>query len=450
MSYSFFLRNIPNLKYKYTIDRLDIDNVLLENYGVLDEDGMWPKGVTHLYIDGKSTRSLEVEYESDTLCVRIFSSSSPADYKLATKLAEVIATQYRVDIEPEEGEVISYNDFASKYDATWCTQHSHSSIDMVLAMARSSASVLKIGTPKGEYVVGANLLGQLDQSDNIHTEFVHRIQRFNYIDKTDTFVPSLMVLHNSAKTREVKITTFGESVTSLLTTKADLVGLMSFDDRQAIVKTEDLLNILKEDITWISEDHYYLDGFSGDAWQGLFEKALEYHLDDLFVAGRELSTDELTDTGEDEQPLVSFQDQFSEEQWEKLLLAPYLILLMVSFRDGKLDQNKLATMGDILTTPLNPLLIELVNDSRLSAVDIISRIMELDEDMVFVLQEIGSLVNSKLPAMYAVSFKAELYMIAQKAIDASHDQLNPSQTQINEDQKVLQAISYLLNIDPEK
>ncbi|MDH3347247.1 MAG: DUF4299 family protein [Desulfobulbaceae bacterium] len=447
MSYSFRMNNITDLKYKSTIDHLGIENVQLENYSALNIDGMWPQGVNHLYINGKSTRSIEVEYDNNSFSIRIFSSSSPDDYILACKLAKVIASRYGTDIQPEDGESVSHMGFPNKYDSQWCTQHSHQMIDMILSMARSSPSEVKFPTPKGEYVIGTKLLEQLDKSENIHQEFIERIKTFNYIDKTDTFVPSLMVLHNSAKTKEVKVTTLGESVTSLLTTKADLVGLMSFNEQKAIVKTDDLIGLLNDDITWISETHFYIEGLSGSAWKTLFVKASKYHLNDIFCAGSEISSDNLEEAIEQEPQITSFKEEFTDEQWQKLILAPYLVLLMVYQSDEKIEPKKLEAISEIIVKVRNPLLVEIARDCDATPVEIIDQIMQLDENIAFILHETGSLIDHKLPEIYAASFKTELYMIAQKAMDSSQGLLNPSEVKIKEEQKVLQMLSYLLNIE---
>ena len=72
-------------------------------------------------------------------------------------------------------------------------------------------------------------------------------------------------------------------------------------------------------------------------------------------------------------------------------MAPYLVLLMVSLSDGKIDPKQLGAMSEIMTKPLNPLLAELTRDCGSTPVEIINRIMQMDENMVFVLQEISSL-----------------------------------------------------------
>lgn len=104
MSYSFSLSGIEALNYTNTINAINSDNLVLIENTQLKEDGLWPKGYTHIYIDNTSTRPLEFEYDGNNLNIRILTSSSPADYELATKLTEAIARKYNTDISPEDAE----------------------------------------------------------------------------------------------------------------------------------------------------------------------------------------------------------------------------------------------------------------------------------------------------------------------------------------------------------
>ncbi len=419
MSHSFSLNGITNLNYSDTIQALDIKDVTLQESSLLNNDGLWPQGYTHIYIDNVSARPIELEYNDDSLNIRILSSSSPEDYSLATKLTNLIATQYKSDVMPEDSDVIKYHDFLQTYNEEWCIKHSYQMIDMLFSMIKSDRSDLRISTSTGEYTAGPKLLSQLEKYDNMHDEFIKRITLFNYAEQKDIFVPSLIVLHNDEKTKQVKIATLGEGVPSLISMNANAVALSSDDHEKVIISTSQLLDILENDFDWISEDSFYVKGYSESEWEVMLKKAKAFHLEDLFSVGTELSDKDIADSVNSDKPISSFQELVSADEWQKLTYSPFLAFMLVAAADGSIDKKEIKSFIKTLSTQENPLMLELLGSCGEAPDKIISHLASLGSDAPLLLQEITEVLDSKLPEKHALAFKLELLHIGKNVAEAS-------------------------------
>jgi hypothetical protein len=446
MSLSFSLAGITEFNFIDITKKTGVNNLLLVEDSLIQQDGLFPEGYGHIIIDNISVRPVELEYDGNLLSIRILSGSSPTDYNLAAKLAYTVAAQYKTDISVEDDGDISYQDFQRKYNESWGKNQSRQMLEMIFEMCRAGKESLQISTQRGDFTIGPNFLTQIEGSDSIYDEFEERVGIFNYSENKGIFTTSLIVLHNDLETIKVKVATFGESVPTLVSVNADIIGLCSNGGEKIMIATSKLLELLKDNITWIGEDLLYLKAYSGSEWKKLFKKAKNYELEDYFSEGSEITDDDLNDNENLQQPILSFSEIFTEDEWKKLIYTPFLAFILIALADGSIDKKEINVFIKSMTEHENPLLEELLNSCDEPPEEIFNHLISLGEEVPVLLQEINEILNSKLPDNYAIAFKFEIYQMAKKVAEASGGFLGFGKKISAEEEKILVAIATLFGL----
>src|SRR5262249_4771852 len=119
MSFSFYVKvaSVPS--------PADIEAGLADQRLVMDRDDdlpdPWPEGhCLHPYLRGASIRGIEVSHEDGTAQVRIFTTSSRADYELGLRFVEVIAAlSGATTVEPEASGEVPLSELRASHGDAW-------------------------------------------------------------------------------------------------------------------------------------------------------------------------------------------------------------------------------------------------------------------------------------------------------------------------------------------
>lgn len=332
-----------------------------------------------------------------------------------------------------------------KYNKDWCKEHAYETIDMLLTMIEAEQKTIGISCINSKFEAGPRVLEQIQKSDNKHEEFLRRIVHLNFPENNNIFVSSTLALQNNENSKEVKFASLGEGVSSLISTDTDVIILCSNSHEKVIIPTDALLSLIEKDIIWISENSFYIDGISGENWKTLFIQAKNHHLEDIFAAGTALTGEE-KNAPDDNGVLNSFKERFSDDEWKKLTYSPFLSFFLVSLADGSIDKKELKSFVKSLSNQENPLMIELLNSCHAPASEIMSHFVKLGEEVSTLLQEIGEILDSKLPKNYAFAFKVELFKIGKSVAEASGGFFGFGKKISKQEESALVAIATMLKI----
>jgi len=84
-----------------------------------DDDRVLPPGVWHLYVDGFSTRGVEVCFDEGRLQARLLIGAAVADFKLALAVMHAAARRGGARIEPEDRDPCTADELAGRFNDCW-------------------------------------------------------------------------------------------------------------------------------------------------------------------------------------------------------------------------------------------------------------------------------------------------------------------------------------------
>ena len=115
-------------------------------------------------------------------------------------------------------------------------------------------------------------------------------------------------------------------------------------------------------------------------------------------------------------------NQFSSDEWNLIVQAPYLVFLTVAAADGKIDEKEIKGLAEVLTKAKKQpglLIQKILEDSAADAQSIINSIIHSGQNTIDTLQKIQQAVDAKLSNEDATVFKVSLMLIAQQIAEAS-------------------------------
>jgi hypothetical protein len=114
--------------------------------------------------------------------------------------------------------------------------------------------------------------------------------------------------------------------------------------------------------------------------------------------------------------------QFTSDEWDLIVQAPYLVFLTVAAADGNIDKKEIKGLTKVLIKAKeqpSPLLQKILVDSASDARSIINAIVHSGQNTIDTLEKIQDLVDTKLSYEDATVFKVSLMFIAQQIAEAS-------------------------------
>jgi hypothetical protein len=147
--------------------------------------GDWRSGALHLYLDGESTRSVEVGCDGagtrTTMTVRILALSSPADYELAFRIVEQLGAAGRVSHE-EEGELPA-DQLRARFSGDWMARDLAAAVQGIVTAAETAGGgIVRIAGPVRSAYLGGVTLGALGRDGSVDpVALLERLRSIQYL-----------------------------------------------------------------------------------------------------------------------------------------------------------------------------------------------------------------------------------------------------------------------------
>jgi len=417
MSHTFSIRSDKPISLGTTLDKLPISGIkITESDEVDNSTEPWPAGYLHLYIDGVTCRSIELLREGDRYDVRIMAASSVEDTLLAIALSSTLAKELGAPILPEDGEELPLESFEETYDRAWAETFTGNSLDMVFGLCQSDQGPVTLQGVHTPFVIGPRLLATLPEAPRDRQDaFFALFRKHQHIAIDDVFTASKIIVTNEGRTRKCAVVVLGEGVATLLPSDAHVVALSSDDGSKLQIPMEAFLPLVESKGKWLSETALLVESITDKAWQDLTYKARPHHLKALFDVGEETPDD---GSHEDPSP-ANYRDLFSDNQWENLVYAPFIVFLIVSAADGTIDKKEIKAFGKVLSSQSHPLTIELLASMPDAPHTIIQELLNDPQAMAERLETTVTDIDSVLPRSDALLFKVALFNIGQEVAEAS-------------------------------
>ncbi|MEM7468370.1 MAG: DUF4299 family protein [Pseudomonadota bacterium] len=329
MSYSFYVSGAGSANLQAVMNSLPFSDV--ESDVSVPTKG-WPD-LAHLYRRDVTVRAVETALEDDTVSVRIMSGATPADYQLATEIIKKVSASLNKPVVSEEGKELTAGDFDSEYGDDWIARHSKETLEMLMEMHRSGETgVMEIHGVNAVMKLGPEMLKELQEAGDVaEALFYERFRRLNYINNEDLFQASIIVGQNEKTGKIVRISTLGEDVATVFSTRAKVLAIVSpQDDLKFNVRFQDFVEGAGNHITRLSEDVVVTESISGEPWKALVAKLQPLALTDLFA------DESLLD--DPEEPAADDTASFNSEK--ALIAAPAAVFLLVAAADGTIDKKE--------------------------------------------------------------------------------------------------------------
>lgn len=444
MSHTFSIRSAKPISLGTTLDNLPISGIkITESDEVENSTEPWPAGYLHLYIDGVTCRSIELLREGDRYDVRIMAASSVEDTLLAIALSSTLAKELGAPIHPEDGDELPLELFEETYDRAWAETFTRNSLDMVFGLCQSDQGPVTLQGVHTPFEIGTRLLATLPEAPQDRQDaFFALFRKHQHIALEDVFTASKIVVTNEDRTRKCAVVVLGEGVLTLLPTDAHVVALSSDDGSKLQIPMDAFLPLVEALGKWLSETAFLIEPITDKAWQGLSYKARPHHLKDLFSVGEEMHEGESPQAPSP----ASYRVLFSDNQWEHLVYAPFIVFLIVSAADGTIDKKELKAFGKVLSCQSHPLTLELLASMPDAPHTIIQELLNDPQAMAERLETTVTDIDNVLPRADALLFKVALFNIGQEVAEASGGFFGFGKRISKKEKVALTTVALMLNV----
>jgi hypothetical protein len=456
MSHSFYLDEVTSPVFSDITKEMGGEEISFVDGYPAPQENSWPKGFTYIYHQNKSARALEVDYDGSRFQVRIFAASSPYDYGLAVKLAAAVAKLSGADISPEDNNKMGLSEFVETYNGDWIDDHSKTSLSMLFdSQPDDPEAVAEIAGVGAVMRLGPRVMGQLTADKaNIAQEFHNRLKKLNYIHLEDVYRSSIMVVSNKEGDRSVRLSTLGEGIPTLLHDKNTLISLRSdqdmgeeSDEAGLYVPLSKLPDIIGDNAKWLSEEILLVEGFAGDAWKAMIEKARSFHVEDIFDYGFDPDNDPYA--GERVETAEASEGELTEEELRILAYAPIAVFCIVAAADGKIDEKEVEAFRHELNKGLlsGGVFVRTSMDAIAGFEEMVMELLSQEENILVKLMEIRGMLDNRLSPDDADEFRSSLIAIGEAVASASGGFLGIFGSKIDKKEKeALSALRALLGI----
>lgn len=346
MSHSFYISDVGEARLEETLAALPFEElVVLEDY-----NGGWPD-IAHIYQDNVSVRSIETAMSGDTLQVRIMANSSPDDFSLAAAIVDHVASKYGREIEPEDNESMSVDNWRDTYGEDWQREQARTYLQMLVSMyqgEKRDGNMTMWGT-RQQFEVGPRLMEPLlADPDTFSQNFFDRFRRLNYLDREGVFGPSLLAASEDGSGKQAVFSVLGDAVITALSSQAAFV-VMTHDEPKAedgergktIVTFDDFAELAGDTVTWLGDGMAVTPAYTGEAWQSLVDAAQAKKTE--FFDHPDLLRDpaELKPVGDGSGDVDADTLGIPNEQWAIIAHGIVATFLAVAAADGEVDKKEL-------------------------------------------------------------------------------------------------------------
>ncbi len=449
MSHTFYVNGAGKVSLAPTLTGTGLADIVFTDDSPKPAGGEWPRGTSYAYLDKRSVRPVEVEYDGKDFSARIFAASCPDDYTLGLKLVETVARASGALIEPEDGEAQNADVLARNYGRDWIKEHCLTTLRMVIGnYLKDKDGVMQLMGTRAELKAGKRFLEpMLADTSNFARTFFDRFRRLNYIDQEDVFMASLIVLSDKDSGREARIAVYSEAVPTVLAAKADAIVLRpdtlmrpeAEDEPQLMIAVDTLAALMDGQGYWLSEHLYFAPGLDQAGFTALMDRARSHAITDLFAVAKPVEAEETTTTS-----------PFSSDQWRDLLRAPLLVFAVVAGADGTIDKKEIRKFQEQLlaaATGHQGLMRELIT-ALLADMEAQTRaVLGGEVEPVEALKRVAAALDGRLPADEAQAVKIELLRMGKGIAEASGGFFGFGSKISKAEKQALAALVILLNLE---
>lgn len=418
MSYSFHINKASKLTFAALTQQPGLADIAFVAGYPVPEGDFWPLGFTYVYRDKVTARALEIDYDGDHFQIRVFTASSPDDYRLAVDLACAVAVQCDARITPEDSETVDVAGFKAQFNASWCTQKSVDSITGVLQMFGDTLDKgHQVSGVTGLLTIGPKVYRQIIKDpDNATSAFFTRLTRLNFINDEDILQAPLNLFHDEPSGLSFRMSDYDEGVETLICDRKTVVAVASGENQHLRVGLADLADVLGDKAMWLSEDLLLLPALRSDDWQQLLKDLEPVALTQMSGYGFKPADDPYHGQ------TFGAEGGLSESEFNLLVYAPVAVFCLVAGADRKIDgkeinafQKELISGIKVDSKILQSAVIEAASDFNAMVNYLINDGIDMDQLM----QQVVEVIDRKLSSEEAFNFKVSLLRIGTIVAEAS-------------------------------
>lgn len=255
----------------------------------------WPEGFAfHVHRDQRSTRGVELCWESDRLQVRLLTLASPEDWELAFRfLEEASGGQGRVWT--EDGQEAQVPELRERFGAL-CAQTNEGGAAFLVSRIEAGEAHLTLPGPVRSFCIGPRVLEELTSAGpaaGLTGRLLERIREVQYSAEAERYYSASVL--QAASEGEVRFTlaAFGPGVRYLLP-EVQFIALVSEDDRELFLDYDALLLLLTGWCRYLDERQVFVEALEGENWSVFLEWARRCAVDPVAFLQGEVPLDEHT------------------------------------------------------------------------------------------------------------------------------------------------------------
>lgn len=448
MGFKFSIKGVKAFKFNDLQKQLGLDSIAFMKGYPKPQKNRWPKGHTLIYRDLVSVRPLNISFDGHNIEVTIFAPSAPEDYELALSFISGVVSIGGGKIVPENSHEMGLATFKSQFSSNWVKNNSLSSFQKVMDGYQINKAPIKMIGTKAEIEIGPRMMEHLHKNNgNIAHRFFERFRLLNYMDQEEVSQPRTRSLISKNHGISVSLAEFREGYPTIINAATDLIGLKSTSSKlKGQITLEKMIEVLGNDVLWLSENLLLAPGYKGLKWSKFFEKAKPFFVFGLF----ESETVEAKDENETlEYNNGHYSRMFSEEEWSDIIYAPLLVFGVVANSDGQIEANEINEFKELLVhepTFDSDLMREIMLDLQVDLGVLLKKVLQEKMDVAATLKHVTDLVDKRVKVEEALAFKFSLMSIGVRIAEISGGFFGFEESVTTNEKNVLNSLISILKL----
>jgi len=276
MSFTFVVGNPTPVPFSVIVDGLDVAGV------EADGEGMWPRGITHLYRRSGSVRSVEIDRNDAEYSVRVMTCSSQADYELALAVTERFALALGAPIDPEGAEqAVSFDQFRNLYSSDWVQRMVASGAATVLSIVKDQQSTIQMSGTQRMMAIGPRMVARLEATEpgaDMGTKLLTALERLNRVSSDEWFFANSMKITDPSG-GEFTVAAFGPGVDYFMPVVERWAFVNQKGGDAILVPVVDIDAVLGHRVEWLDEVNALVLAVTDEEWPAILDRAANVAVD---------------------------------------------------------------------------------------------------------------------------------------------------------------------------
>jgi hypothetical protein len=271
---------LPEPPPRSLFEELDIPHVKW-CYPLEDGDRVLPPGIWHLYVDGFSTRGVQVSFEDGRLEARILIGSSAADFKLALAIIRDAARLGGGRVEPEDRAPCTADELEDRFNDCWIRRTAEWGAWTLRDHAREHGAIM-LNCPILDFTLGRRMLAQLDAgpSAGFPNRLLAAVCRLQFIDPR-RYMHAAQIEARVPSGKMVELAVWGPGQGYLLPPLTHVCMLERDDSRGIVIPTEAIPELPRVRAQWVDEWRLLVEPVPRAEWPVAYASALCQRVDPI-------------------------------------------------------------------------------------------------------------------------------------------------------------------------